>query len=160
MKLYEISELYRGLLEGYESGDIPEDAFYDTLHGITGQFNEKAINLAAAIQNMEAQAKAIENARKRQESREKSLKNRIASLKRYLLQNMEFMGQSKVETHEFVVSIANNQHSVDVQDESIIPADFFEVKRVLSKTRIHDALANGKDVPGCQLIQKRRLNFK
>ena len=62
-KLYEISGRYQAALDSLtDNPDIPEDAIRDTLEGLEGEFEEKAIAVAAAIKNLAAESAAIDKA--------------------------------------------------------------------------------------------------
>ena len=41
MKLYEIPDMIQQFLDAYDAGDVPEEAFDDTLESLTGDFAQK-----------------------------------------------------------------------------------------------------------------------
>ena len=95
--------------------------------------------------------------------RRKAIENRAERLRAYLKINMERCGISKIESPYFVLSLCNNPDSVDVIDESMIPADYlreipalYEPDKALIKKAIHD----GFSVPGCALKRTQSLRIK
>ena len=46
--------------------------------------------------------------------------------------------------------------------EEKIPKEFFQVKesKSLNRDKIKESLSNGEDIPGCELIQEKRISIK
>ena len=82
--------------------------------------------------------------------------------KEYLRFNLEKTNTQKVESSEITISIQNNPHKVVITNENDIPDKFLEKKEVqtIDKTKIKEALKNGEDVAGCELIQEKRVSIK
>jgi hypothetical protein len=76
--------------------------------------------------------------------------------------NLEKTNTQKVESSEITITIQNNPHKVVITNEKDIPNEFLETKETQSidKTKIKEALKNGEDVPGCELIQEKRVSIK
>ena len=53
-----------------------------------------------------------------------------------------------------------NPPSVNVIDESIIPKKYFEYKSVIKKKEILDAIKNGEEVPGVEIVQGKGLRIR
>ena len=49
-----------------------------------------------------------------------------------------------------------------IVDEEKIPEEFFQVKetKLLNKDKLKESLKNGEDIPGCELIQEKRISIK
>ncbi len=75
---------------------------------------------------------------------------------------MEKTNTEKIESAEISITIQKNPHKVVITDENIIPSDFLETKEVQSidKAKVKEALKNGDEVPGCELIQEKRVSIK
>ena len=66
LRLYELSTEYLQALEALsELDDLPPEAIADTLAGLSGAWEDKALNVARFVRNLEAEATAIEEAKKR-----------------------------------------------------------------------------------------------
>ncbi len=161
LTLYDISSDYLQALDLFTDpeADIPLEAALDTLEGIEGQLQEKAVNVAKFMQNLDAAAKAIKEAEQQMAKRRKAIENRARWIKDYLKQNMEAAGITKIESPWFSLSIQKNPPSVEVLDESALPEDYkTEVVTVkIDKAAIKEALKEGEDVPGAVLKQGTRL---
>src|SRR5918992_3930991 len=93
LRLYEIADNYLQALEELaELEDLPAEVIADTLEGLQGSFEAKAVNVGAYIRSLEAEASAIEEARKSMERRQKALERHADRLRDYLRLQMERTG--------------------------------------------------------------------
>jgi len=164
LALYELSQDYIQALDVFTDpeNDIPIEAVNDTLEGIEGQLQDKAINIAKFMRNLETTAKAIKEAEQQMAKRRKALENRSQWLKDYLKNNMEKSGITKIESPWLRLAIQNNPESVDLVDEQAIPHKFREevVTVKINKNAIKKVLQDGVDVPGAALKQTTRLAIR
>jgi ABC-type proline/glycine betaine transport system substrate-binding protein len=86
LSLYQLSGNYLQALDFLTDPEInlPIEAINDTLEGLTGELEDKAINVAMFLKNMEATAEAIKNAETEMAKRRKTFENRVQWLKDYL----------------------------------------------------------------------------
>ncbi len=159
--LYELSQDYRQALDVLTDpeNDLPAEVIADTLEGLQGSLEDKAVNLAKFFRNLEAMAGAIKEAEDRMARRRRAIEGRVKSLKDYLRTNMDACGIQKIESPWFVLAIQKNPSAVDVFDESAVPAEFKEevVTVRLDKAGIKRALEAGQTVPGAALSRGTRL---
>lgn len=164
MKLYEIEQNYLEALDVFTDpdADIPPEAVADTLEAITGEFEQKAVNVAAFARQMEAEAEAIKQAEEKMAKRRKALENRARWLRDYLKTAMEVMGMKKIPSPWFVLSIQKNPPAVDVFDPEAIPAEFREVvtEIKINRTAIKEAISAGREIPGAKLMNGTRLSIR
>jgi predicted nuclease with TOPRIM domain len=159
MRLYELSTRYAELLELADSLD--QETFQDTLLSLEDAIEEKTENTAKLIKCLEADSKAIKEEEQRLADRRKALENRVADLKKYLFEQLEFAGLDKVKRPTITVSIQLNNPSVEVLDESIIPSDYMIPQPAsIDKKSILQALKDGAVIDGCQLKRTRGLRIK
>lgn len=159
LKLYELSADYLAALEGLAAlDDLPQAAIADTLAGIVGTWEDKALNVARYIRNLEAEASAVDEARKRLDGRAKALAGTAARLKAYLEAEMERTGL-KPKAPDLAIRLRNNPPAVVVDDESLIPARWRRTETVTTilRAEIAAALKAGERVPGARLEQGKRL---
>mgnify|MGYP001124589741 CR=1 FL=1 len=63
LKLYELSDDYLQALDALTAQvELPPEAIADTLEGLTGAWDIKALNVARYVRNLEAEAAAIVDA--------------------------------------------------------------------------------------------------
>ncbi|MGH9960160.1 MAG: siphovirus Gp157 family protein [Pyrinomonadaceae bacterium] len=141
-----------------EMEDLPQEAIADTLEGLSGTFEDKAVNVGAYIRTLEAEASSIEGACKSMERRQQSLKRHAGRLRDYLKQQMERIGLTKVENHYLLLRVQANPPGVTVEDEEI-PERYkhTEITVKLLRSEIARALKAGEEVPGARLEQMTRL---
>lgn len=163
LKLYEIANEYQQALDALsEMEDMSEEAIKDTLDGIKGEFNEKAINVALYIKTLEAETSAIREQIYDFIKRSDALSRRADNLRDYLIFNMKSCGSNKIGSELAVLEIRKNPLSVDIYDETEIPENFMQIKVSKSpmKATIKQTIENGDFVPGARLIQNYRLVIK
>lgn len=159
-KLYEISNEYERAIDALldeETGDLSK---IDELKDI---FDNKCINVAKYIKNLEAEQEAIASAIKSMSTREKKISAKIDSLTTYLKFNMERTGLlDPIKCSEFVIKLRNNPPSLIIDDEALIPDTYLLVKEVYSfdKNAIKKDILDGFGVEGARIENKKSLVIK
>lgn len=162
MKLYEIAQEELDLLCEIEE-----------LEGeLTPELEERLkINAENMSSKMEDYCKAIRyyemtvaNAKSEKERLDKLIKRSERSqqwLKDAILNVMNATDKPKVSAGTFTVGTRKST-AVNIIDESAIPARYAnEVVTVkIDKTAIKDAIKNGEEVPGAQLVERKKLTIK
>jgi hypothetical protein len=164
MKLYEIERNYIDALDVFTDPDneIDPQTATDTLEALEGEFETKAVNVAAFLRQMEAEAEAIKAAEEKMAKRRKALENRARWLRDYLKTGMEVVGMKKIPSPWFVLSIQKNPPAVDVFDPRAVPAEFQEAvtEIKINRAAIKEALAAGREIPGVRMINGTRLSIR
>lgn len=167
MKLYELSTQYRTLvdiLEAAQSGEEVADleVIKDTLDAIEGAIEEKADSIARIMAELSSVELAISAEVERLSKRAATIKKQKESLKSYLMAAMETAGKEKFKTNLYSYSIRNNSPSVQIVDESLIPAEYIRTKieTAPDKKAIAELLKQKIEVAGCALVQSRTVTIK
>ena len=166
LKLYEIEKNYLAALDLFTDPDtdIPAEVVADTLEAIEGEFEIKAVQVAAFARQMEAEAEAIKRAEEGMEKRRKSLESRARWLKDYVRIGMETMGQKKLTSAWFVLSVQKNPAALDLYNEGAIPGEYKRTETVtteyIDKAAIKVALGLGREIPGARLTNGTRLSIR
>ena len=164
LTLYEINQEYLLALDAFTDpeADIPLEAAMDTLDGIEGQLQDKAVNVAKFMQNLDATAKAIKEAEQKMAKRRKAIENRAQWMKDYLKHNMEASGITKIESPWFRLAIQKNPEAVEITDENMLPDEFKTevVTTKIDKAAIKQVIKDGVSVPGAMLMQGTRLAIR
>lgn len=164
LTLYQLSANYLQALDALTDpeADLPADVVNDTLEALAGELEDKAVNVAKFLRNMETMAEAIKAAEADMAKRRKALEIRVQWLKDYLKNNMEHSGITNIESPYFKLSIQNNPPAVDILDENLVPAEFKEpvINWKIDKTAIKKAIQAGHYVAGASLINGMRLVIK
>lgn len=164
MNLFDISQEYQSILANTfdpETGEVNETSLVK-LDEISAKVEEKSIAVASYIKNLDAERKAIDEAKRNMADREKSLERRVEWLTNYLQTNMERCGINEIRSPYFGIRLKKCPISVDIQDENIIPNDYKKTKEVVSidKLKIKEEILAGVVIPGATLKQNNRLEIK
>jgi len=164
LSLYQISSIYLEAMDILTDPEmeLPAEAITDTLEGLGGEMEEKAINVAKFMRNIEATANAIKEAETAMAKRRKALENRASWMKDYLKGSMEHTGIIKIECPYFKLSIQKNPAAVNIINEDTIPDKFKEqvITWKVDKTAIKKAIQSGKTIPGAKLLNGTRLAIR
>lgn len=123
-----ISEQYRGLLDLAKTDDLPIEAIKDTLDGIDGEFNDKALKIVDVISSVEGDIAQIDAEIDRLTARKKTIANRNQSIRDYLQNNMEACGITKIECPLFTITLAAGRDIVVIDNEDELPDEYITVK--------------------------------
>ena len=161
MKLYELTEQHLELRDIAESGELDQQTIEDTLEGIKGEFDGKAVSVGIVIKEMQADAKAMDDAVKALQQRKKTTDTRIKWLQEYLLRNLEALDIKSISSPVMPIKMVKNPPFVVYTDASLIPELFIEevISTKIDKKSISEMLKSGEDVPGCELKTSFRVKI-
>ncbi|MCK9622168.1 MAG: siphovirus Gp157 family protein [Methylobacter sp.] len=164
LQLYKLTEHYLQALDFLTDpeNDVDQKTAIDTIESLDGELDDKLLNVAKALANYEAEAEAIKAVEQRQQARRKLLENKASWLRDYLKRNMEATGHNKFSDNEIAVSLAKTPASVQIDDESSVPKEFWKTKVETSvdKKALADAIKSGLDLPGIRLQAGFRVSIK
>jgi hypothetical protein len=162
--LYVLASEYHASASKLLESDFDEQTIADTLEGLSGELEFKATNVAMLVRNLEASAEQIKIAEKSMADRRKAIESKAESIKRYLKDNMQRSGITKIESPYFALTIKKNPPSVIIDDATAIPAKFMVTPPAPppspDKTAIKAALQAGELVDGAHIEQGERLEIK
>lgn len=160
--LYELSTQYESALVKLTDSGLDEETINDTLEGLEGELEEKAINVSKFAANLEAEAAMVDQAIKQMKYRADALKKKSARMRQYLLENMNRAGITSISCPYFEIKVKTNPPSVVVDDEAAIPHDYIteKVVRSVNKTAVKAAIKAGTEVPGAHLQNSKRVEVK
>lgn len=174
MKLYELTEMYSDLFNQFDAinewepdtnaDGMPIDddgniianvdayrnkmltAWFDTLTGIEGEFDEKAESIAIYYKQLLAEAKMLKAEKAAIAKRQSQKEKQAESLKTYLFKSMQALGRQKIDMPRAVMSLKKNAPSLVVDDEisfvewaeehnldHLLKYNMPEVKRMMSR---------------------------
>lgn len=162
--LYELAQQHRELEQLVELDELPAEVIRDTLEGLEGTIQEKAISVAAVVRNLETHAEMVAAAAKQLRERAARAEARAESLRAYLLFNLQSVGITKITAPEFTVAVRNNPEAVNIADDADIPAEFYvpvpPPPPRLDKTALKAAIKAGREVPGVWLSSGQRVEIR
>ena len=125
MKLYEITGEILELLMMAEDSDLDQKMIQDTMEGLDFEFEEKAEAYAKVVKTLEMDIAGLDEEIQRMTKRKATIKNNIDRLKRSLEGAMIATGKRKFKTPLFGFGIQKNPPSLNILDESKVPAEFW-----------------------------------
>lgn len=145
-----------------------ENKLLEALTELKGDFDTKAESVSLYIKELEAGAKALGESIKNLQSRKKAMENKVEHLKAYLINSMDTVNETKIETDKVRISLRNNAPSVLVYDEKAFinqykgnRDDLLKYSEpTINKTAVKDALKSGEDIAGATLESKRTVTIK
>lgn len=162
MKLYEIPEEYRKVLEGVqvdeETGEILGT---DALVEFAGDLNETIKNTGLYLFELDSEAQQIDAQIKRLKARKDGMKRRAETLKNLMLDAMTSTGLKKVQDPLVTVYLRKSTATI-VDNMELIPKDLLRVKVETSPdlVAISKTIKSGIEVPGAHLEERQNVNIK
>lgn len=160
MKLYQISDAIRQALDHIElDEETGEILSADELHAVEAEAAEKIEATALYLRELDAEAKATKEEADRMIARVKSMQKRSDYLKSMLLDALHATG--KVKTARVTVSIRTTK-AVEIAEGADLPEAYTTVKTTVTpnKVAIKQALSDGVEVPGCELIERESVSIR
>jgi len=153
--LYELTTSYMQALDFLTDpeNEIDQQTAIDTIESLDGTIDDKMLNLGRFITSIEAQADAIEAVEKRQRARRLYLVKKAVWLRDYLNDAMTTTGKNKLSANDIAISLAKLPVSVQVDDESLIPDEFWKIERSIDKQLI-------KTLGGCEGVRIESKGFR
>ena len=121
---------------------------------------EKRDKMGNCLAWLEGQAELLRGKEKQLADRRRRLEKFSEALRSSLHQQMLDWGVKKVEGQEFSFTVKKNPPKVQILNEDAIPPEFMSYSPVINKSAIKDALEDGKEVPGAELVQSTRLDIR
>lgn len=153
MKLYEIkNRMIEVLLDSTEDENDLSDAFLQRINELEIDFEEKAVNVAAHIKNMEADLEAFANYLEKMKKKKKAIENKIESLKKYLTRNLQELKYTKIESPAFNITLGAS-HRVVLDPIKHLPDEYMisRIEYIPNKVLIGLDLEQGKEIEGAYL---------
>ena len=170
MTLYQLTDDYveagRQLAAMAEAGEIDPQALANTLDGIRGALEVKAVNVASYAKHLDYQAEIIDMEITRLQNYYESIKRQAAALRGYLHDQMVKAGITKIEAVDgappFRLSIRKNPPRVVIDSEDMIEWEYKRSRTFveIDKQMIKDALRAGRSVPGAHMEQSERVEIR
>ncbi len=156
MKLYEIVEKYREILE---DDDLTPNRKAEILDNAEDLY-AKVDNIVKYIRNLSGDETAIKAEIARLRKKQMSTQTQISWLKDYLRSSLKGLGKRRYQTELFTISICRNQPKVVIIDEDAIPDEFVRLLRQIEKSKIQRHLKEtGEIVDGVELVNGEHLRI-
>lgn len=143
--------------EALEQAENPEEL----IEKMDKAIQVKAAGIALYCENCDRAIESLDATIKQLQERKKIFQNRKNSLKVYVLSSMKLHGITKIESPECTVSIQKNPPSVEVDEEKLIPQEYWKQQApVLDKKALLNDLKEGVIVQGARLKQTESIRIR
>ena len=173
--LYEISQEYEAFLSQVdeyvaliEAGELPQEAFDDTIAGIRAELDDKIDAVACVVKNHLAMVEALQNEKRAIERRLSAEKKAVDRLCDYIGYTMRAAGKDKLQSPRNVLSFRRSE-GVAIADLAAFLAwarengrtDLLTVKEPTpALTEIKRAINAGEDIVGAVIEERYNLQIK
>ena len=153
--------------EAYKAAML--EAWFDTLEGIEGEFEDKAENIACYIKSLQSDIDDMDNEEKILKARMNAKKNRLEAIKKYLKNSMLQINLLKIDKPRARLSIRNNAECLVVDDEkafiewaersgndSLLTYKAPEIRKTDTKKLVQ----SGREIPNVHLERSQSLIIK
>lgn len=146
--------------EGCSDAEMQEA--YALLNQLDENFQEKAVNVAMYVRNLETESAAIAEAEKEMSARKKALNNKADRLKNYLLSEMQRTQTKQIKCPYFVLSLRKTPASVRIAPNAVIPEFLLAPPKPqeADKRAIKEAIEKGLVIEGVTLESGETLSIK
>lgn len=164
LTLYNITNRFTDLMDKAQNGEITEEEYNELGFEIAQELQTKGANVIGYIRNTELLIEAMKAEEKRIADTRKTGEAKLEKFKQYVLENMERLGLSKIQTELGALSVSKNPMSVEIENQDEIPSEFKQevVTTKIDKTAIKNHFkATGEIIPGTKIIDdKMSLRIK
>lgn len=162
--LYELVTEYKHIqdkIEDLTDEELEGTGMLELLDSIKLPIEQKVINTAAVIKNLDHYADGLKQAEDAIKARRKTVESKVERIKAYLLDNMQAADINKINSPEFDISLRNSQ-SIDDYSPNLIPEKYWKIKidRSLDKILIKTDIKAGIEVNGVRLKDNKNLVIK
>lgn len=162
--LYEIAEDFEkllGFIDEQTDPDNPEamgeesmlEALSSALAELEMSLADKTENIVRLIAGWDSMIDMIKAEETRLRDKRKALENKKARLRTYLADQMQRVGQKKVETSVKNAHLRQGSESVVIDDEFALPEGTYDTEMIIKPDRavLKKRLKDGEDTPGAHL---------
>jgi hypothetical protein len=164
MQLYKITEAMMDTLDIFLDSDqdeVDQEFYSETMNYLKEELNHKSSNIIKYLSNLDAEALAIKYEIDRLTKAKKSRERKSASLKSYLVNTMQVLKKTKIETDLGTFGLRKST-ALDIYDMDKIPEEYLKVKKEISvdKREVTNHIKAGEVIEGAALVERYTLNIK
>lgn len=164
MKLYEIKDAMVDTLDIFlesEQEEIDRDFYSETMEYLKEELSNKSSGIIKYLSNLDAEALTIKCEIDRLTKAKKSRERKSESLKSYLVNTMQILEKTKIETDLGTYGIRKST-ALKILDMNKIPQEYIRKKEELTvdKRGLTGFIKNGEAIEGAALVENYSLHIK
>jgi hypothetical protein len=158
-KLYELNQSWLTISDMLEN-DPTNETLQETFEAINEGIEVKLEYLVKLRREHEANASKFKEEKDYFAKKQKVEENKAARLKEFLEYQLNLMGTKKAKAGLFTLALQNNPPSLEIDDEDIIPENFWKIKKDVDKTSLKKWIAEGNELEGVRLVSSESLRVR
>lgn len=165
--LYAISDEIMQLMEAADAGDIPEEAFADTLECLEMEFDDKVDELVSYLKDLAARSAAIQAEEKNLAERRKIIERKYDRIKTYVADAMLSAGVNKFESARNRITFRRSEGTIIDDEAGFIAWAMTDRDDLLTYpapkinlTAVKKAIQNGEKIDGARVEEKQNMQIK
>ena len=164
MKLYDIQEAMMETLDIFLESDqeeVDKELYNDTMGYLKEELGKKSSSIIKYLCNLRSETDSIKQEMERLLKAKKSRERKLESLKGYLINIMQSLEKSKIETDIGTYGLRKSK-SIKILDQSKIPEEYLKRKEEVSvdKRGLTALLKSGEVVEGVTLEENYSLQIR
>lgn len=133
LSLYKIDEVYKKALSELEAmDDLTPEIIADSLTLLKDDVEKKCLSVGAFIKNLDAEARAVKQAKDALADRQRSIENKAKRMREYLAAHLT----GKLSDAQTTLTPLKGRVSYKVKDESLLPESCFKIERKVVATEV------------------------
>lgn len=158
MNLFEINGFLRDLIESAtnpETGEI-NSQLSSEIEDLTIERDNKVEYLALLKKELEYKSEALHEECEILKARKKIVDKKCEWIRLYL---STILNGQNFETPRVVISWRKSE-SLQIDNENLLPAEYYRYTESVDKLKIKEALKSGVQIDGCQIVAKNHIQIK
>lgn len=162
--LFSLSSNYQQLMNQIMDSDDISSEVLTALENISDSLDNKVLNYASIIKNIEAKALSIRHAVEEMDKRAASLEKSAERLRETVKTEMTKCEKDKIENDYHAIKLKVNNPKVHYIDESLIPPQF--IRKIIKEVEqpngmlILKSLKDNISIPGVEMVRDTRLEIR
>lgn len=161
--LYNLSQEYlRAYDKMISDKDLPKEAINDTLEGLSGEMEDKILNVGKMLKNINAFINALQDEESKLNDRRKSLEKNQEDMSEFIIKNMALLNIKHIYNAECDLKTKSCKPKLIIKPGANIPVEYKYMKAILTldKTSMRNALKKGEKIEGAYLLKKNTLTIE
>ena len=164
--LFDISQDFLNVLQMLEDADeVSKEILASALEQVEMELGSKMENIVKLRKHFEAEAEKFKAVKDEFQAKERAMRNHANRLKEYMEETLLSLGydadsKKKVDAGLWTIAMQKSAPALKVEDESLIPDEYFVEKKELQRRQVLDALKEGQEIEGATIIQSQHVRAR
>lgn len=164
--LFDISQDFLNVLQMLEDADeVSKEILASALEQVEMELGSKMENIVKLRKHFEAEAEKFKAVKDEFQAKERAMRNHANRLKEYMEDVLLSLGynadnKKKVDAGLWTVGMEKSAPSLKVEDEALIPEEFFVTESRLQRRQVLDALKEGAEIEGATITQSQHVRVR